>query len=248
MLKSNFVSMLLSHGEAAHACANDVSVLNRIYRRFAKISDDEVTIALIYMNGVLQVDWITKRRLISKEELTTAEALVVLEPSDLRELGLPLGQRKLLQRALLTLHPKEPPQVINIDIGTTTQPGSTEDGPELPPVQGAGSANQHDLQGTEPITIADVRCQVLNAAGKALDKLGLGIHSLATPQPAQAATAGTSLPTPRLCQPVPLSPLIMPIPAPSWPSNQQLKRWFTSSSSSENGWRNACAHRKGWLC
>ena len=140
---------------------------------------------------------------ICKEELTTVGALVMLEPSDLCELGLPYGRRKLLQRVLLALCPKQPPQAAPTDEGTTTQPGPSEDGPELSPVQATWSANHqaHDLQGTEPITIADVRCQVqtLNAAGIAFDSIGLGTDGLTTPQPTQATAAGTSLTPPRPC-------------------------------------------------
>ena len=40
---------------------------------------------------------------LSKEELTSLDALKMLEPVDLREMGLPIGQRKLLQQAVASL-------------------------------------------------------------------------------------------------------------------------------------------------
>ena len=40
---------------------------------------------------------------LSKKELTSLDALKMLEPVDLREMGLPIGQRKLLQQAVASL-------------------------------------------------------------------------------------------------------------------------------------------------
>ena len=39
---------------------------------------------------------------LSKEVLTSVDALTMLEERDIRELGLPIGQRKFLQRAVDT--------------------------------------------------------------------------------------------------------------------------------------------------
>ena len=160
---------------------------------------------------------------IPKEELTIVEALLMLEPSNLREIGLPLGQRKLFQRALLALRPKEPPQAnppmkglpLNLDLPRTARNYSLFRARDLPTSK---------LMTCRHEAHYDCRCLPPgNASGKAFGILGLGTDSLTTPQPAQATAAGTSLPPPHPCQP-------------------------SLTNSSQNRWRNACSHRKRGLC
>ena len=100
--------------------------------------------------------------MLTKEELTTADALVLLESYDLRELNIPLGQRKLLQQALASLHTVS---------GTHDAPGTLRKGDSEPTTADSGAA-----YGGEPsakITIADISRQAasLGQAGKAFDAL-----------------------------------------------------------------------------
>ena len=133
---------------------------------------------------------------LKKEELTTAGALALLEPRDLRELNIPLGQRKLLQQAVASLNAtpaphdapgslrkgdSEPPPA---DSGATyggnpgagTPPANSGAAYGGEPGAGTPPANSGAAYGGEPgagITIADIRRQAasLGQAGKAFDAL-----------------------------------------------------------------------------
>ena len=70
------------------------------------------------------MDFPVRQQMLTKEELTTADALVLLEPNDLRELNIPLGRQKLLQQALASLHTAR---------GTQDAPGTLCKGDSEPP-------------------------------------------------------------------------------------------------------------------
>ena len=67
---------------------------------------------------------------LKKEELTMAGALALLEPRDLRELNIPLGQRKLLQQAVASLNATRDPH---------DAPGSLRKGDSEPPPADSGA-------------------------------------------------------------------------------------------------------------
>ena len=102
------------------------------------------------------------QQMLAKEELTTADALVLLEPNDLRELNIPFGQRKLLQQALASLHTAS---------GTHDAPGTLCKGDSEPPQANSGAA--YGGESGAGIIITDIRRQAasLGQAGKAFDVL-----------------------------------------------------------------------------
>ena len=112
---------------------------------------------------------------LSKEELTSLDALKMLEPVDLREMGLPIGQRKLLQQAVASLRTDQ-----------DRVPGGVRDDIRsgVPETDEAGGAGMHDHGDQEAnagllaasssgMTIEDIRLQAaaLGSAGKTFDEL-----------------------------------------------------------------------------
>ena len=70
---------------------------------WAEVKEDDEEFGII---AWCKDHWISRKtqQMLTKKELTTADVLVLLEPSDLRELNIHLGQRKLLQQALASIH------------------------------------------------------------------------------------------------------------------------------------------------
>ena len=112
---------------------------------------------------------------LSKEELTSLDALKMLEPVDLREMGLPIGQRKLLQQAVASLRTDQDrvPGGVRNDIRAGV-PETDEAGGASMRDHGDQEANAGLLAASSSgITIEDIRRQAaaLGSAGKTFDEL-----------------------------------------------------------------------------
>ena len=140
---------------------------------------------------------------LTREELVTPETLVTLEPRDIRELGLPIGQRKLFQLAIEAL--KQTKEITN---GTGVREPAGDGGHHT---NGATGGQDEDggrhTDGTADVlaasasgvTIEDIRRQAgaLGSAGKALDALFMA------PQPSGPTPGG---PMPTAVKPTPALP------------------------------------------
>ena len=114
---------------------------------------------------------------LSKEELTSLDALKMLEPVDLREMGLPIGQRKLLQQAVASLRTDQDrvPGGVRDDIrGGVPETDEDEAGGASMRDHGDQEANAGLLDASSSgMTIEDIRRQAaaLGSAGKTFDEL-----------------------------------------------------------------------------
>ena len=146
---------------------------------------------------------------LTKEELVRPEALVTLETGEIRELGLPIGQRKLFQLAIAAMK--------------QAKDSTKRNGVHVPVDEAAGDGGHHTdgatggqaeeggrhWDGTADVlaasatslTIKDIRQQAgaLGSAGKALDALFMA------PQQSSGPTPGGPMPT--TIQPTPVLPL-----------------------------------------
>lgn len=105
--------------------------------------------------------------MLRKEDLATVEALVLLEPSDFKELDLTIGQRKLLQSAIGTLTaPERHKQSVKISDSGINRSDVNNIIVEKA-LSNPGTASGE----TENLTIADIRRQasLLETSGKKLD-------------------------------------------------------------------------------
>ena len=139
---------------------------------------------------------------LTKEELVTPEALVTLETGEIRELGLPIGQRKLFQLAIAAMKQAKDSTKGN-GVHVPVDKAAVDGGHHTDGATGgqAGEGGCH-LDGTADVlaasatslTIKDIRQQ-----GKALDALFMA------PQQSSGPTPGGPMPT--TIQPTPGLPL-----------------------------------------
>ena len=118
---------------------------------------------------------------LSKEVLTLVDALTMLEECDIRELGLPIGQRKFLQHAVDTLRGKSANPSVSRDTGNHANAAedpppdveSSEADPEDTTAEMLQQPNDQEPHSATAMTIWDIRQQAeaLGEAGKAFDVL-----------------------------------------------------------------------------
>ena len=133
---------------------------------------------------------------LSKEVLTSVDALTMLEEHDIRELGLPIGQRKFLQRALDTLRGKCANPSVSRDTDNHANAAedpppdveSSEADPEDTTAETLQQPNDQEPQSATAMTIPDIRqpAEALWEAGKAFDVL---LNSHMTMPASQASAA-----------------------------------------------------------
>ena len=119
--------------------------------------------------------------ILSKEELTSARSLKLLDGTDIRELGIPIAQRKYLMLAVQELKAQDSAASGRGTGSTETGTGSTNseqqsqqsDREELPPSDATENSGGQVGDTSRVVTIEDIRQQTaaLGAAGKALDQL-----------------------------------------------------------------------------
>ena len=144
---------------------------------------------------------------LSKEVLTSVDALTMLEERDIRELGLPIGQRKFLQRAVDTLRGKSANPSLSRDTDNHANAAedpppdveSSEADPEDTTAETLQQPNDQEPHSVTAMTIRDIRQQAeaLGEAGKAFDVL-LNSHMTVPASQASAAvrprSSGVSAP------------------------------------------------------
>ena len=167
---------------------------------------------------------------LSKEELTSLDALKMLEPVDLREMGLPIGQRKLLQQAVASLRTDQDrvPGGVRDDIRAGV-PETDEAGGASMRDHGDQEANAGLLAASSSgMTIEDIRRQAaaLGSAGKTFDELF-------SPPPHTAQVSHN--PTPMVALAAASMPPLSAPPQPQLPgiSHSDLRTILTIKSGSQ---------------